>query len=269
MDTQQQIETLKFKIAQQESELADLESEILDIELEMKDFTERYDQLIKPKQEKLAMVEDMIAEIQKEQRINPALYDTVQPGSKWTTWTPPDDYVSVEEQFKRTWIDPRKSDSGFDAAFQALPTSEGSVDQQKQDLKKLYRQLAKRFHPDLTTDPIERERRNRLMAEINNAYSERDFEALNLIAAQPEDAKFDEPIAVLQLRQLQQIHEQMAKRIGELRFRRSELFNGAMMSLKIQASLAANRGRDLLQDMANDLERQYRASLDRLDELRR
>ena len=106
------------------------------------------------------------------------------------------------------------------------------------------------------------------MAEINNAYSERDLDSLRTLAARPEGATIDEPIAMLQLRQLQQITEQMAKRIGELRFRRSEVFNGEMMSLKIQASLAANRGRDLLQEMANDLERQYTASLDRLDELR-
>lgn len=156
MDTQHQIDTLKFKIAQQESELADLESEILDIEQEMKEFTERYNSLIKPRQDKIDMILDMIGDIEKEQRINPALYDNQPPGSKWTTWTPPEDYVPVEEQFKRTWHDPRKNQSGFDAAFQVMPTSEGSVDEQKQDLKKLYRELAKRFHPDLTTDPFER-----------------------------------------------------------------------------------------------------------------
>ncbi|MBN1563554.1 MAG: hypothetical protein JXA10_06940 [Anaerolineae bacterium] len=268
MDTQQQIETLKFKIAQQEAELADLESEILDIEKEMQDFTARYDSLIRPRQEKLAMIQDMIAEIEKERRINPALYQP-QTGSKWTTWTPPDDYVPVEEQFKRTWRDPRKKEAGFDALFQALPDAEGSTDEQKQDLKQLYRALARRFHPDLTTDPVERQRRNRLMAEINNAYSERDIDTLRTLAAQPEGVTIDEPIAVLQLRQLQQITEQMARRSGELRFRRSELFNGEMMSLKIQASLAAHRGRDLLQELADHLEQQYTASLDRLDELRR
>jgi hypothetical protein len=249
MDTQQLIESLKLKIAQQESELADLESEILDIEQEMKDFTESYNRLIKPMQDKLDMVRDMIAEIEKEQRFDPKLYNNPQLGSKWTTWTPPENYVPVEEQFRQAWQVPRKNESGFDERFQALPTAEGGVDEQRQELKRLYRQLARRYHPDLTTDPAERARRNRLMAEINNAYSERDIDALRTLAAQPEGATIDEPIAILQLRQLQQIHEQMAKRIGELRFRRSELFNGEMMSLKIQASLAANRGRDLLREI--------------------
>jgi hypothetical protein len=265
MDTQQQIQTLKFQIAQQEAELADLESEILDIEQEMKAFTERYNRLIKPLEDKLDLIKDMIADLEKERYSPPA---SPQPGTRWTTWTPPDDYVSVEEQYRRAWEVPKQRATGFDENFQALPTSEERPDDVKVELKKLYRKLARRFHPDLATDPSERERRNRLMAEINAAYSERDLDALRLLAAQPENARIDEPIAVLQLRQLEQIHGQLARRIGELRFRRSELFNGEMMSLKIQASLASHHKRDLLQEMANDLDRDYRASLDRLDKLR-
>ncbi len=265
METQQQLETLKFKIAQQEAELADLESEILDIEQEMKAFAERYSRLVKPLQDKLNLIQDMIAELEKEKYSPPA---SPQPGSRWTTWTPPADYVPVEEQYRQAWQVPKERAAGFDDNFQALPTSSPRQDDVKQELKTLYRRLARRFHPDLATDPAERERRNRLMAEINAAYSERDLDALRLLVAQPENARIDEPIAVLQLRQLQQIHEQLARRIGELRFRRSELFNGEMMSLKIQASLASHRKRDLLQEMADQLELDYRASLDRLDKLR-
>jgi hypothetical protein len=265
METQQEIATLKFKIAQQEAELADLESEILDIEQEMKAFTDRYDRLIKPLQEKLNLINDMIADLEKEKYSPPA---SPQPGSRWTTWTPPDDYVPVEEQYRQAWEVPKQRAAGFDENFQTLPTSDTRPDDVKVELKKLYRKLARRFHPDLSTDPAERQRRNRLMAEINAAYSERDLDALRTLAAQPEDARIDEPIAVLQLRQLQQIHQQLARRIGELRFRRSELFNGEMMSLKIQASLASHRKRDLLQEIADQLELDYRASLDRLDKLR-
>lgn len=265
MDTQPPIETLKAKIAQQEAELADLESEILDIEQEMKAFADRYHRLIQPLQDKLDLLQDMIAELEKKTH---SLPESPPPGSRWTTWTPPADYIPVEEQYRQTWQLPKQRAARFDTAFQPPPPTAAREDDAKQELKTLYRQLARRFHPDLSTDPTERERRNRLMAEINAAYAGRDLDALRALAAQPDDARIDEPIAILQLRQLQQIHAQLDRRLGELRFRRSELFHGEMMALKIQASLAARHGHDLLQEMADQLERDYRASLDRLDQLR-
>lgn len=267
MSTQQQIERLKAQIADQEAELADLESAILDIENELEEFNTRYEALIVPLQDKISLIDDMIADIEKEQRINPRLYQSPDTGSRWTTWQPPSGYVSVEEQYRQTW-EAHRDAGGFDEDFQAIPTAAADLSNEQQELKKLYRQLARRFHPDLTTDPAERERRNRLMVEINAAYSDHDADALRVLAAQPDDAQIDQPIAMLQLRQLEQIQAQLARRIGELRFRRSELFNGERMSLKIQASLAAHEGRDLLQEMVAQLERDYRARLDRLDQLR-
>jgi len=43
-----------------------------------------------------------------------------------------------------------------------------------ENLKKLYREVAKRVHPDLATEESERQRRHELMAEANRAYAEGD-----------------------------------------------------------------------------------------------
>jgi DnaJ-class molecular chaperone len=49
------------------------------------------------------------------------------------------------------------------------------------DLKRLYREIAKRIHPDLATDDAERAKRNQLMAEVNRAYADGDEARLRAI----------------------------------------------------------------------------------------
>lgn len=53
-------------------------------------------------------------------------------------------------------------------------------------LRTVYRQLAKRFHPDLATTPEERLRRQEMMLRINDAYAERNLAALESIARETE-----------------------------------------------------------------------------------
>ena len=50
--------------------------------------------------------------------------------------------------------------------------------------KRLYRELARRFHPDLATTMFERAYRTTIMAAINNAYAEGDTEALYDLAGE-------------------------------------------------------------------------------------
>ncbi len=50
-----------------------------------------------------------------------------------------------------------------------------------ESLKKLYREVAKRIHPDLATDEEERQRRQHLMAEANQAYEDGDEQRLRAI----------------------------------------------------------------------------------------
>jgi hypothetical protein len=49
------------------------------------------------------------------------------------------------------------------------------------DLKRLFREVAKRIHPDFSKDSIDLERRTRFMAEANRAYEAGDAEALQRI----------------------------------------------------------------------------------------
>lgn len=58
------------------------------------------------------------------------------------------------------------------------------------EILRVYRELAKRFHPDLAKDDKERKRRTEFMLQVNVAYSERDLLSLQTIA---KDAEADEP----------------------------------------------------------------------------
>src|ERR1017187_6578054 len=56
------------------------------------------------------------------------------------------------------------------------------------ELKKLYRDVAKRVHPDLATDDADRAQRERLMAEENRAYQQGDVDALRRILEEYESS---------------------------------------------------------------------------------
>lgn len=54
--------------------------------------------------------------------------------------------------------------------------------------KRLYRELARRFHPDLAAGSAERAYRTAIMAAVNNAYSGRDIQALRDLAGELDPA---------------------------------------------------------------------------------
>jgi hypothetical protein len=86
------------------------------------------------------------------------------------------------------------------------------------ELKALYRDAAKRIHPDLATDEAEKERRNTLMAALNAAYDAGDADAIQRIldgeASRPEAITGDDIGARLM---------RTIRRIAQVRGRFSEL----------------------------------------------
>jgi len=82
----------------------------------------------------------------------------------------------------------RALDDGPPDALQ--PDDEAGRAAQAPELKALYRDAAKRIHPDLATDEAEKERRTTLMAALNAAYAAGDADAIQRIldgeASRPE-----------------------------------------------------------------------------------
>lgn len=73
-----------------------------------------------------------------------------------------------EEEFTyQDRIDPDEFPANGNGAKKLSPKLEEKV-------RKLFRELAKRFHPDLTADPEEKKWREKVMGKINMAYTKRD-----------------------------------------------------------------------------------------------
>ncbi len=127
-----------------------------------------------------------------------------------------------------------------------------------ENLKKLYREIAKRIHPDLATDEKQREHQQKLMAEANQAYEDGDEVRLQGILRQwessPESVAGNECGARL-VRVIRKI-AQVKMRLRSIDIELQRLKESSLYQLKYKVEVAEAEGRDLLAEMAVFLSQQ-------------
>lgn len=139
------------------------------------------------------------------------------------------------------------------------------------EMKRLYREVAKRFHPDLTSDRNDRAKRQQLMAEANQAY-ERGDEAqlariLTAYECSPEAVEGEGPGAEL-IRVIRRVS--LARgRLGEIEAEMQGLLRSDLSQLKSRVEEAGKSGRDVLKEMISKVEEQIELAKQRLDESNR
>jgi hypothetical protein len=137
-------------------------------------------------------------------------------------------------------------------------------------VRKLFRDVAKAIHPDLTRDESARDRRHALMIAANRAYALGDEEELRLILQawerSPEAVPGSHPEATrLRLvRRIAQIDEQLEAIASDL----SALKGSPTWKLKAMVDEAAAKGKDLVRDMVSRLKRDILVATNRLDAMR-
>ena len=126
------------------------------------------------------------------------------------------------------------------------------------EMKRLYRDVAKRIHPDLTSDRDDRLKRQQLMTEANQAYLEGDEARLTKILAEyecsPESVKGEGPGAEL-IRVIRRL-SQARCRLAEIEAELQQLVRSDLYQLKERISEAEKYGRDVLKEMTEKVEAQ-------------
>jgi len=232
-------ERLAAEIRQKREELAHIRAEVDDLQRELEAFALDYDRVVGSIEAQLDAVRQQIEVLQQAGLPNVDLRAMMG-----------DDYESVEEQYRRA-MDPN------------VKPRRPSVFAQPDNLKTLYRKLARKYHPDTTTDPAEKARLTVIMAQINAAYREKNLEELQKFAEQPPSPPpapnaQAKPIAPLNLVEL---NRQLDEEIAWANSQRIRLLTGSLMILKIECKLARSRGRDLLQERAMRVRADLEAAL--------
>jgi hypothetical protein len=234
---------IEQEIESVEALLIEREAELVDLRVELSAFRLEYDTRVGRQVEELEQVETELRRCQ-ERVADYRLWGAKgAPGTR--AGTP---YVSVEEQFRRTWKEPEEAPAespSWEDASRPLRPSAGT------HIKALYRQLCRRFHPDLTQDPAERARRTQTMAAVNAAYAARDLAGLEALAEKAERSQWVETGTPEQrLAGLKEKLAQLQQRLQQVQNEIRELVDSPAAQMSLDVKLARRQGRDLLAEMA-------------------
>ena len=146
-------------------------------------------------------------------------------------------------------------------ADESHEAAHGSASQSKDfrpspDLRSLFREVAKRIHPDFAKDDADRQRRTGLMAQANEAYSRGDLDTLKIILNDYHESRESvrgEGVGAELIRIIRQIHV-ARKNIIALDEELDRLASGELSRLKRDNEIAEAEGRDLLAELAATIE---------------
>jgi hypothetical protein len=142
-------------------------------------------------------------------------------------------------------------------------------------LKKRFRQLAQKIHPDRASDEADRTWRTQLMSEANRAYRAGDAAALEEVLSLWLEGQREMPARAASPTPSSALTEKLTAQLAAIRQRITaitaeldRLYGSKLYELFAAARMATRQGRDLLAEMAQRLDLQIelaKAELDALD----
>jgi hypothetical protein len=229
-------------------ELAELELELATAQQEIAEFTRRYAFLIG---ERLVELDRLHAEIA-ELRATEAPWD--------------DTMRTTAERLNRKAEQSREEQGRFSRNADDMPAAGFKPGK---DIKKLFRQLAQKIHPDRATDERDRAWRTQLMKEANRAYKSGDEAGLREILAlwrdgpsRPAPDRTGKSSASAQL--MSQLTN-VRRRVRDIGDELNRLYGSRLYELFVAANMARRQGRDLLDEMVEQIDEQIAAARSELD----
>ena len=227
---------LRMELAQLTQDVAELELELATAQAEVSDFTRRYYELVGRRMVELDAIQARLAREQAERAPD-------NPGIR----------AQAQEKQERAQQSARESER-----FTQASADEPAAFRPSADVKRLFRQIAQKIHPDRATDEADRAWRTHLMSEANRAYRAGDEAALHEVAELWQEGRRDSPqaesVAVSPAPTLVRQVESMRARLLAIERELQQLFGSRLYELFIAARQARRQGRDLLAEMAEKLD---------------
>ncbi len=237
----------KADLIRLESKLAQAELELATFRCEIQNFRARYINAIGSRYSQLDRLEAEIAQIE--------------------AWQRPDDQsVRMKAEQARAQAEESERTSGNQREMDPKKISRFKP---TESLKKLYRQIAKRIHPDLAVNEQERVCFQELMAKANQAYQDGDEIGLQSILRQWKKVSGLEKsdISIDKLTKVQRQIAQIKERLLAIEKEKAEIRNSSIYQLKHKVEKAESSGIDLLAEMARVLDHQIQITKAKLDQL--
>ena len=237
-----QLENEVFALREQ---LARLEQEHADLRVELRDFELLYHARVGPFEAQLAEAQLHIDEYR-------LRIELVQWRGK--SLSPVQLEAEVEQRLRaeRERAEAIHANADFARSFAPPPPIDPAAEL---DLKQVYRELAKRTHPDLAADDDDRAIRSQHMVDVNALYAEQNLEGLRQILRQIEPQRFVQNETPEQrLARLKDERLRLEAAIWRVRVEISDVNRDPLMALKLEAALARSRRRDVLAETAQQVQ---------------
>lgn len=244
---EEELARLEARIEDLQEQLADRLLEQATLRRELRDFEQRFLAVVGTRQAELDQLEARIAALLAASQPSPEAEGAAQ---------------AAAEQARRS----AEEIGDAEARRQSIPEMLREI---PEELRSIFRQVAKAVHPDYAVDDADRAERERAMSEANAAYEAGDVGRLRRVFDQwesrPEAVQGDD-VGSRIVRAIRRIAE-AEKRLEELDAEIALLRSSDLARLQGRTQEASAEGRDLLQEMADELERRAADARRRLREL--